>query len=357
MLIQFIAAFDDIVIGRHNKDREEKEKIKVRYVHAPKERVLFDIVNKQQNLTLPVVAINVTQIARDEKRVFHKNEPVYKRVSLSASNIMRMPVPVTLSVSMSILASYQSDIDQIISNFIPYTNPYVIISWKIPEEFGLPDINEIRSEVLWDGTLSMEYPVEATATDKPRFIGTTSFTIKGWLFPEAPDNVAKNIYFIDANFHSVSAIKPAFSYYPKLSSIETGVTEYVTLTGKPDIINTYILENGVKVMPDSDEYRITDKNQNRHLLILGKRFLDTDIVLLSSDTVYTNLSTLNRDFTYYPSISGYIIPETNYNILDKNTMVLTIPTLSGSGEFKILFSNKVGYTDTTSGKISLFRDE
>ncbi len=37
VITQFIAAFDDIVIGRYNKNRSEVDKIDVRYVYAPKE--------------------------------------------------------------------------------------------------------------------------------------------------------------------------------------------------------------------------------------------------------------------------------------------------------------------------------
>ena len=77
MLIQFVAAFDDVVIGRFDKNRVEKSKINVRYVYSPKEKVLFDIVNKAQNLTLPVIAVNITTISRDETRVFNKLEGFY----------------------------------------------------------------------------------------------------------------------------------------------------------------------------------------------------------------------------------------------------------------------------------------
>ena len=45
MLTQFVAAFDDIVIGRFNKDREEKDRINARYIYAPKQRVLHDLIN------------------------------------------------------------------------------------------------------------------------------------------------------------------------------------------------------------------------------------------------------------------------------------------------------------------------
>ena len=55
MLTQFVAAFDDIVIGRFNKNRNEQDKINVRYLYAPKQRVLQDIINENKTLTLPVV--------------------------------------------------------------------------------------------------------------------------------------------------------------------------------------------------------------------------------------------------------------------------------------------------------------
>ena len=49
LLTQFVAAFDDVVISRYNKDREAKQDIEVRYVFAPKQRVMYDIINKAQN--------------------------------------------------------------------------------------------------------------------------------------------------------------------------------------------------------------------------------------------------------------------------------------------------------------------
>ena len=68
LLTQFVAAFDDAVISRYNKSRQRQNNIEVRYVFAPKQRVLYDILNKAQNLTLPVVAINLTGVSRDESR-------------------------------------------------------------------------------------------------------------------------------------------------------------------------------------------------------------------------------------------------------------------------------------------------
>ena len=53
------------------------------------------------------------------------------------------------------MTKFQTDMDQILSNFIPYNNPYIILSWKVPTDlspsgFAIPQ--EIRSEVLWSGS-------------------------------------------------------------------------------------------------------------------------------------------------------------------------------------------------------------
>lgn len=77
--------------------------------------------------------------------------------------------------------------DQIISNFVPFCNPYVVISWKVPEAFKLSVGQEIRSEVLWDGSVAVNYPTELTSSQKARVTADTTFTIKGWLFKDTTD--------------------------------------------------------------------------------------------------------------------------------------------------------------------------
>jgi len=77
MVTQFIAAFDDVVISRYNKDREEQDQINVRYIYAPKQRVLHDIINLNKTLTLPAISVNISGISRDSSRVFNKLDGFY----------------------------------------------------------------------------------------------------------------------------------------------------------------------------------------------------------------------------------------------------------------------------------------
>ena len=64
--------------------------------------------------------------------------------------------------------------------------------------FGTEFDQEIRSEVLWSGNLNYNTPTDTTYSDKFRVVIDTSFTIKGWLFPEQKDTVG-TIYEVNNN--------------------------------------------------------------------------------------------------------------------------------------------------------------
>ena len=214
LVTQFVTAFDDIIINRYDKNRVAQNKVQVRYVYAPKQRVLYDLVNLAQNITVPVVSVSISNISRDEARVFNKINGYYFAsgtsdvTSGSTSVHYNSPVPVNITINMSILTKFQTDMDQILSNFIPYNNPYIIISWKVPTDlatggFAIPQ--EIRSEVLWSGSVNLNYPTDISANEKYKIIGDTSFTIKGWLFPATQDPVG-NIFYVDSNFHTTNLV-------------------------------------------------------------------------------------------------------------------------------------------------------
>ena len=205
LITQFVAAFDDTIINRYNKNKEIIDKIAVRYLYAPKQRVLNDIINKSQHITLPAVAVSITSISRDQDRVFNKIFGQYGSSSDTESALPYMPppVPVNIDVTMSMITKFQTDMDQILSNFIPYNNPYIVISWKVPTDFS-PAVQEIRSEVEWSGSINLQYPDDLQPTAPYRVTADTSFTIKGWVFPDKPKSVGPRIFYIESNFTPVS---------------------------------------------------------------------------------------------------------------------------------------------------------
>jgi len=334
IITQFIAAFDDTIIKRYNQNREPTEVIEVRYVLAPKQRVMYDIVNKAQNLTLPVVALNVTSISRDEKRVFNKLDYLYNASTEKNSTAVKMPLPINITISMSILTRYMEDMDQIISNFIPYNNPYIILAWKEPT--GTTDVIEIRSEVLWDGNIAMSSPIDSTFSDKFRITADTTFTIKGWIFKDK-NEISAPIYYIDTNYR----IPDSELYLPYNSLSGTTIVETQSISAYPTI--TEVLYNTVgKQFPMLSSYKIVNKNINSFILN-GDNYQYTSYVLLSSNKLTLVPSITSVTTARMGAVSGYILPLSSYNILNNNTILLNLPTLSGSGNLDIVITNPAGY--------------
>lgn len=196
LITQFFGAIDAGIVKRYNEDKESQGDISVRYVYAPKGRTLHWLVNQQQNIALPVASAYISGIKRQPNRVFNKIDgPEYPKNAISKP---LQPIPIDITMNLSLLAKYQNDMDQMVSNFVPYFDPYIIVSWKHPyiDE-------EIRSPIKWNGNLSYNYPTELNATDKYRVGVDTSFTIEGWLFKNADGNVGP-IYTVYSNFYGVS---------------------------------------------------------------------------------------------------------------------------------------------------------
>lgn len=355
IVTQFIAAFNDAVISRYNKERQENEKISVRYVFAPKQRVMYDIVNKAQNLTLPAVAFDVTGISRDQSRVFGKIEnqylPLADKTYGDRTLKVPMPIPVNIEVSMSIMTKYMNDMDQIISNFVPYTNPYIILSWQYPEEFGLEDTHEIRTEVLWSGNISYNTPTEIGYSDKFRVVADTSFTIKGWLFKEIKD-VAGLIYKIDANFYASKLDEYIFtpSNYidEETGTLDRNSTDTVTISGSPTITNLFFSYTN-STIPVLSTLNIQRDKPNM-FIVYGKMFDKNNTMYLSSNvsdffTGFTQIKTAKS-----PTISAYDI--TSYcNVLNNNIFTINLPTntLDTPGQFTIVTANSAGWASTNYG--------
>ena len=340
VMTQFVAAFNDIIISRHDRDKNVRSKIQVKYVYAPKQRVVHDLTNKARHLTLPVVAVNITGISRDESRVFNKLEGSYHAggpveqegtEGMLATYHVPQPVPIDVSVSMSIMARYQTDVEQIISNFAPYSDPYIIISWKLPDEFSKYD-QEIRSEVKWDGNLNLTYPDQLGATEPYRLSCDTSFTIKTWLFKQigAP---AKNIYKINSNMTPVGDDPNDFSL---ILPFYDNVTErsYIESVGPPLTAAPFLTH-------------VNETGAGSSIELWGYNFDDTTAVYVSGSNI-NQLSAVHVEpfpsnsglSALYPSFSGVPV---SYDIVNDYKMKIILPESTPSENVDIIIQNPGGY--------------
>jgi hypothetical protein len=226
MFTMFISAMDDIIVKRYNNKKEAKDSIRCRFVYAPKQRVLLDLLDKAQNLQLPVVAVSNGGITRDSNRVFNKIQGSYiSDPDPRYAKKLLQPVPIDITINMTILTRFQQDYDQIITNFIPYFDPYIVISWRTPSN---PD-QEIRSQVVWSGSVNTTYPTDLNSSQVARVQGETSFTFKGWLFKAAPSSNDAKIFNITADISTLNELTTKYS----LSEIDLDTTSRITLSGHP----------------------------------------------------------------------------------------------------------------------------
>ena len=325
LIIQFIQALDDCIVKRYDENLDVEKEIAVKYVYAPKSRTLHWLVNKQQHIALPAVSVWVGGIARDPSRVFNKIDgPVYMKEDLT--NPLQ-PVPVNINVNVSILTKYQNDMDQIVTNFVPYFDPYIVMSWQHPSL-----TREIRSEVLWDGNLSYKYPTDLQPTDSYRMSIDTTFTIKGWMFKKADDNSAP-IYVIDTNYIPLADLNIPYYDYDDF---------------KDDLVMDSFSISGIPVVKDVNPSWVHREGGD---VSLYGTFLSADHVYLSgSDSMLSGelaMSAIDM-FSNVPNLSGNNPPFmgveiSTFNLVTDSKLKVSIPELGVSGFLDIIVLNDAGY--------------
>ena len=223
-----MSMLDDVVVARRPKQNfnEAVDWIKVRFVYSPKQRVLLDLLDKAQNIQLPVVAFYLGGINRDTNRVWNKLDGFYARSPDPAyTKKINQPNPVDITLNCSVLTKYASDMDQILTNLIAWTNPQHILSWRIP---AIPE-QEIRSPVIWNGTVNTTYPTDLNATQIARYQADTSFTIKGWIFKAIPEKSDAKIFKIYSDFSLIPGITTKYS----LDELDSELTDRVSISAVP----------------------------------------------------------------------------------------------------------------------------
>lgn len=354
LLNLFVSAFDDTFVYRYDaRTRQAKERIDVRYVHGPKHRVLHDLSDRAKTLTLPVVTIEQTRLTRDPSRIHNKDQFIYRKQLDSTNRLAKIPtpIPVNLELNVSIIAYFKEDIEQIVQNFIVNCNPYIIVSWKFPEKFGLPFLDEIRSEIQWSGDISYNNPKDLSPDVKWRISADTSFTIKGWLFKDYDQRQAP-IYVVNADFHALCASSRFCDYnlFDALS-VEGVVTDSISISAYPEFTNYFV--NGIPY----NQLNINSINE-KTFTFYGKRFGYNNTWYLSTNSVEPIDGLTYKEITTakFPTISAYQLPDnTIINVNDNITSLRFLSnTITLSGEYTFVTANEAGWASTNSVFVDVF---
>lgn len=330
-------SMSDIVVKRFNVHKETRDQIKVRIVYAPKQRVLADLLDRDQNLQLPVMAVNIGGITRDSARVYNKILGSFQSsVGSTVSYNERSPLPIDITYNVSIMTRYQEDMDQILSHLLPYINPYFTISWRTPLR---PD-EEIRSNVFWNGSVNVQYPSDVAATQVARVVADLSFVFKGWMFQAKPDDPIGNIHTIHSTYADNS--RGISSEY----LLETTIRESTDTSD-------YIRHDGVPPQPKLIDPYYVSVGETKQFNLVGNAFTVINNVYLSGHPV-EYLSTQQAPFSNSSELSAQYPPFTAVKLLssdwfyNKETLCSFImPPPRCVGRVDVILEGPVGYGKLT----------
>ena len=338
MITQFLDALSQIIINRKTVEGVVKDQIEVNIVYAPKQRVLWDLINKNQHITIPIISCYITGFARDPQRVFNKIAGSYYNVSPAASGSEHLlqPLPINITMGVSIICRYQTDLDQILGQ-LAYWDPYIVVSWKDP----LLDFTEVRSTVYWSENVSIQYPVETVANQPTRIIADTSFTIKGWLYRIPQPDVGK-IYKITTTFTSVSELDIAYSQMTALQQ-DSSMSDDFTISAIPQI--SRVFPNYTLSGANTDFIMFGDMFSFKDHCISGIYAVPLDPAIYSNLSWFDPLSSQPTLSAKYPGFSGIQIE--TYNIESNNILTFTLPSAQNYGWIDLLCFNEAGYSRLT----------
>lgn len=194
---QFFDIFNDIVIDRRDSKNNVQKLIKVPCLYGSRSRVLKSLENREKNVKLPLIVVNMESISKDNARVHSIHDGLLYQTGNSQDLLKNTPVPINIVYNVEIITKFQQDMDMIIGNFIPFFNPDVYVVVPHPIYKGQMQ----KPQIVWNGHIGLDLPDTIGKNEPARIIATTSFTFKTWIHPGMneydpnADNIIRRINF------------------------------------------------------------------------------------------------------------------------------------------------------------------
>lgn len=178
--ICFAQLFRNITINRKENDSEDIIPVKVDCVLGSRSRIIKALENQQEkaDFTLPLIAIMRTGMRRDPSRLSNMHNEIRQSVNGKIDYNMVTPNPIDISYKVTIFAKYQSDIDLILSNWIPFFNNDVWVSVK---HYKYTDL-KFYSQIVMDDNISETRNESPTNTQYDFCQAECTFTFKTYIF-------------------------------------------------------------------------------------------------------------------------------------------------------------------------------
>lgn len=166
--------FNNISIRRNNMS------IVVPCVFGQRSRILKFLQNPEgSTFKLPMSTISRGNITLDSARSSNIHHNILKKTDFETVDPNTMsPVPINVEYKVSFITKYPTDMDMLLSNFIPFFHKDVYVTSPHPKLSG----RTIKHQIVWSGTIDSIWPDELANTENDIQICNTSFMFKTELF-------------------------------------------------------------------------------------------------------------------------------------------------------------------------------
>lgn len=380
ILTQFLALIDGAIIIRYDVNEETKERIfvdtiKPLYIFGPKHRVMYNLVNKAKTYSLPFVTINITGIEGNTDRIAAKHLPI-KRYNGKQLLGYDRPLPITISVQVTIVTDRMTDLYQIYSKLSTQFQPYCVFSWYVPISQGIDktEWEELTGKAEWDFNISFDVKDQLQETDKEEYSGTMNFKITGWMFPTNKACQGGIIYDIGTSniiqselaervigLHNT--IRPLVSDVYKDQNLENYNNPREWNNGHPRIVNVFQLtkigEKKINFLLDSKRMQPINLSADKYITLDGYNLKHADVLFVPKDNWIINTK-LEKVYYDYGSANTFpkrdsltkkhsVIEGYKLNVIEQtqNKITVNFGDIDYKGSFDIIVADNVDYDSTT----------
>lgn len=313
---QFVSLLNGAIVKRYDVDEESDERklrttIYPSYVCGPKQRIIYDLVNKAKNYTLPCIIVTLSGISLDTARISAKLTP-RDRVVDQKLLTYHFPTPVTLNFEVTAFAKYITDLYQIYGKFCSEFQNNQVFSWYVPHDRTVEkdQYEELTSKVEWDGNATFDLKPEKREGDGDNFTSKMSFKVDGWIFPDVLSyngNIIKDIGttnfvpdYVNNSIFELDSFKPLMRDVIQDKNLESYNNPREWNNAHPRIVNIFytLYRNNQQVYFLLDEKRVRPFGKKAQLTFDGYNFKYADVLFVpeNKDTVITDLPLVQREY-------------------------------------------------------------
>lgn len=235
-ILSFLDIFNDIKVGKYDKNGNITKTVDVPIKFAPKQKFYYWLHHNSHEKMLPMMSAEMTSVEYDSSRKTGSEERI--EVSEGNNNLQYYltPSPYNVKFELKIATEYMVEAEQIISQILPFFDPYVISTINIGELNSKWNVKYILN------SLNLDQDTEFSEDERREILWTIEFTANTYFARPVGD-----IGLVKKIIQKVYTTEEAWNYWNNTktespSGVGHDAVEYFTKGWKTDdgkILHSY----------------------------------------------------------------------------------------------------------------------